>query len=337
MSATATARRIAMPPAPVASLGPNTAPGAAAPHTAQSPAAVFLVRPRHFTPNPQTLADNAFQSPALGTAAEIAAQARREVTTLAATLRRHGVRVTVVDDCSTSRPDSVFPNNWLTTHADGTVCLFPLHAPNRRSERRADVVRRLREGFHVRRVVDYSPREDDGAFLEGTGAMVLDHVHRVAYACRSRRMDEDLLAEFCRDRGYRPMVFDATDADGVPVYHTNVLMSVGGTVAVIGAEMIRDERQRDEVLQSLCESGRHVVEVSEEQVRSFAGNCIEVAGREGPLLIMSTTALASLTDSQRARLSEHARLVAVDVPTIETAGGSVRCMIAGNHLTPRER
>lgn len=302
----------------------------------QSPSAVFLVRPRHFTPNPQTLADNAFQSEADGAAAEVAARARREVTALASALRSYGVGVRVFDDSSTTRPDSVFPNNWVTTHADGTVCLFPLYAPNRRHERRADVLRRLREGFHVRRVVDYSPREDDGRFLEGTGAMVLDHVHRVAYACRSRRMDEELLEEFCIDRGYTPLVFDAEGSSGVPVYHTNVLMSIGENVAVVGAGMIRDPRRRADVVDTLRATGREVVVISEQQVESFAGNCMELTGRDGPLLVMSSTALSSLTAGQRSRLREHAHLLALDAPTIEAAGGSVRCMIAGNHLTPRE-
>ena len=327
-------------PALTPSLGlsdrPDPLPAAEHLRAAQSPSAVFLVRPRHFSPNPQTLVDNAFQSEAAGDPADVATRARREVTGLAATLRSYGVGVSVFDDASTTRPDSVFPNNWITTHADGTVCLFPLYAPNRRHERRADVLRRLREAFHVRRVVDYSPREDDGRFLEGTGAMVLDHVHRMAYVCRSRRMDEELLEEFCIDRGYRPMVFDATDHRGIPVYHTNVLMSIGEHLAVVGADMIRDKQQREAVLLSLRNSGRHVVTLSEEQVRSFAGNCMELTGTEGPLLVMSATALRALTVTQREELGAHARLLAIDVPTIEAAGGSVRCMIAGNHLIPRQ-
>ncbi|GAB2550339.1 citrulline utilization hydrolase CtlX [Brachybacterium huguangmaarense] len=316
-------------PAPVA------APTATGGPCAQSPSAVFLVRPRFFTPNPATLVDNAFQFDAPGAAEDVAARARAEVTALASALRRCGVGVRVFDDASAARPDSVFPNNWITTHADGTVCLYPLYAPNRRGERRADVLRRLREDFVVRRVVDYSPPEDDGRFLEGTGVMVLDHVHRVAYACRSRRMDEELLEEFCRDRGYSPVVFDATDADGVPVYHTNVLMSIGERIAVIGAGMIRDGARREQVLASLRASGRRVVEISEEQVRSFAGNCIELTGAEGPVLAMSGTAARSLRADQRAAIEACCRILAVDVPTIESAGGSVRCMIAGNHLQPR--
>lgn len=303
--------------------------------TAQSPSAVFLVRPHHFTPNPVTRADNAFQHLADGSPADVAARARAEVTALAAALRRAGVAVTVFDDASARRPDSVFPNNWITTHADGTVCLFPLYAPNRRPERRGDVLRRLRQEFVVRRVVDYSPGEEDGRFLEGTGAMVLDHVHRVAYACRSRRMDEELLAEFCRDRGYTPLVFDAVDQAGVPVYHTNVLMSIGENTAVIGADMIRDPAQRSAVLAALQDGGRQVVELEESQVRSFAGNCIELTGRDGPVLAMSATAHASLRPDHLTVLESHAHVLAQAVPTIEAAGGSVRCMIAGLHLVAR--
>lgn len=313
----------------------STIPVLAPDRTAQSPSAVFLFRPHHFTPNPVTLADNAFQSLPEGSGESVAARARQEVTGLARALRRRGIGVRVFDDASTTRPDSVFPNNWITTHADGTVCLYPLHAPNRRQERRIDVLRRLREEFVVRRVVDYSPLEDHGRFLEGTGAMVLDHVHRIAYACRSRRMDEGLLAEFCAERGFTPMAFDATDRRGVPVYHTNVMMSVGGSVAVVAADLIRDSDQRRAVMDSLHDSGRRVITIHERQVGAFAGNCIELSAPDGPVLAMSTTARAALRPEQVGALGEHVDLLAVGVPTIEAAGGSVRCMIAGNHLAPR--
>lgn len=321
--------------APQAPLPAPRSGQAVAEATSQSPAAVFLVRPRHFTPNPATLADNAFQSEAAGGAETVAARARAEVTTLAAALRARGIAVRVFDDASATRPDSVFPNNWVTTHADGTVCLYPLYAPNRRQERRADVLRRLREQFVVRRVIDYSPREDDGLFLEGTGAMVLDHVHRLAYACRSRRMDEELLEEFCADRGFTPVVFDAADASGVPIYHTNVMMSIGQSLALIGDSLILDRAQRERVLDSLGTGGRAIVHLDEEQIAAFAGNCLELRGSRSAVLAMSTTARAALTRAQLAVIGEHAEVVAVDVPTIESAGGSVRCMIAGNHLTPR--
>jgi hypothetical protein len=342
----------------------------AAPRPVQSPSRALLVRPHHFTANPETALDNAFQSLAAARAVDPAVLARRaydEVGRLADALAEAGVAVTMFEDPGTATPDSVFPNNWLSTHADGTLALFPMYAPSRRAERRADIVASLREHFHVRRVVDYSDGEADARFLEGTGAMVLDHLTRTAFACRSRRLDETLLAEVCADLGFEPLVFDAADAAGVPVYHTNVLMSVGTGVALLGASMIRDPARREVVRERLRASGREVVEIDEDQVRAFAGNCLEVradggraagaaqglavepeghaagGGAAPPVddasgersLMMSATAAAALTPGQRRRIERSCRIRAVGVPTIETAGGSVRCMIAGIHLTPR--
>ncbi|ATG52875.1 amidinotransferase [Brachybacterium vulturis] len=304
--------------------------------TGQAPAHVVLVRPHHFRPNPLTAADNAFQHLLDAPAEEIAQRAAAEVTGLAEVLDAAGVGVTVVDDEGTATPDSVFPNNWLSTHADGTLALYPMYAVNRRTERRGDLVEHLREHFAVHRVLDYSGAEQEGRFLEGTGAMVLDHVARIAYACRSRRADPDLFRAACADLGYEPVLFDASDAAGVPVYHTNVLMSVGTEVALVGAEMIRDAGLRGQVLDSLRGSGREVVELAEDQVHGFLGNCLEVQGREGRLLVMSARAAGQLTPGQRRRIERSCRILAAPVPTIEAAGGSVRCMLAGIHLPPRQ-
>ncbi|MDN5821192.1 MAG: arginine deiminase-related protein [Brachybacterium sp.] len=300
--------------------------------TGQAPSHVVLVRPHHFHPNPQTAVDNAFQHLLDAPAEEIASRAAAEVTGLAEVLDAAGVGVTVVDDEGTATPDSVFPNNWLSTHGDGTLALYPMYAVNRRTERRDDVVEHLREHFTVQRVIDYSGAEQEDRFLEGTGAMVLDHVARIAYACRSRRADPELFRAACTDLGYAPVLFDASDAAGVPVYHTNVLMSVGTEVALIGAEMIRDAARRAQVLDSLRGSGREVVELSEAQVHGFLGNCLEVLGREGRFLVMSTQAAAQLTTGQRRQIERSCRILTVPVPTIEAAGGSVRCMLAGIHL-----
>ncbi|GAA1149702.1 hypothetical protein GCM10009672_22610 [Nesterenkonia lutea] len=187
----------------------------------------------------------------------------------------------------------------------------------------------------MRRVVDYTSAERFGEYLEGTGSMVLDHRERLAYACRSRRLSAGLFSEFCRDFGYTPVLFDATDEDGVPVYHTNVMMSVGTELALISAEMIRDRTQREHVLRVLRDSGRTVVELSVDQVSRFAGNCLELAANGQRYLVLSTTAEQSLTSEQRATISAFCTLVPVEVSTLEAAGGSVRCMIAGNHLPPR--
>ena len=305
----------------------------------QAPSHVVLIRPHRFTPNPQTETDNAFQHRLAAGPGEVAARAREEVDGLAAVLERAGVEVTVFDDEGTATPDSVFPNNWLSTHPDGTLALYPMYAANRRAERRGDVLEHLRERFAVDRVVDYSGAEQDGRFLEGTGAMVLDHVERIAYACRSRRLDPDLFEAVCADLGYEPVLFEASDAGGMPVYHTNVLMSVGTEVALVGAGMIRDAEQRTRVLQSLRRSGREVLELSEAQVHGFLGNCLEVRGGlsgEEHFLAMSAQAAAQLTPAQRRRIARYCRILTAPVPTIEAAGGSVRCMLAGIHLPQRQ-
>lgn len=302
----------------------------------QAPRRVVLVRPHHFTPNPLTARDNSFQSLLREDADTVAARARDEVTGLASSLRGVGVEVAVFDDLTTQTPDSVFPNNWFSTHPDGTLALFPMYAANRRAERRADIVEALQRDFVVHRVVDYSDAEQSGQFLEGTGAMVLDHEARLAYACRSNRLSPELFIRFCGDHGYEPVLFDAVDTLGVPVYHTNVLMTVGTHVALVGAEMIPDPAQRSLVLQRLREAGKEVVELTVEQVHHFAGNCIELTGRDDErILVMSTTAAGSLREDQRTVIERSVRVLAVAAETIESAGGSVRCMIAGNHLRPR--
>ncbi|SMX88565.1 hypothetical protein BSP109_02304 [Brevibacterium sp. Mu109] len=315
--------------------------------THQAPSRVVLIRPHFFSPNPATATDNAFQAPASGDPAVLARAARDEVTALARALAEVGVEATVFDDFTTTTPDSVFPNNWFSTHSDGSVVLYPMYAPNRRAERRSDVLARLTDEFRVRRVIDYSVAEREEKFLEGTGAMVLDHDARVAYACRSRRLSPEVFRDFCRERGYQPVLFDAADHRGVPVYHTNVLMSVGTELAIVGSGMIRDDRQRAEVLGRLREAGKTLVEITEQQVGRFAGNCIELtgggltgvqaqrAGSGAQHLAMSSTAHAAFSEEQLARIAEHASVLAVPVPTIERAGGSVRCMIAGNHLDRR--
>lgn len=310
--------------------------------SAQAPRAVILIRAQRFTPNPATAADNAFQTelPAGRSEDAVAESALAEMDALAAALSETGVRVHVFDDEDHTRPDSVFPNNWLSTHAGGMVAVYPMYASNRRHERRADILEMLKSRYRVQTIVDYSGLEPDGIFLEGTGAMVLDHVSRVAYTVRSHRADAHVLERFCTDFGYEPMAFDAVDSDGVPVYHTNVIACVGTEVALIALEMIPDERRREQVRARLAVHGRRVVELTETQVREFAGNAVELCGRtpEGRrryVMAMSAGARASLREDQIAAIEESCDIVAVDIPTIELAGGSVRCMIAGIHLDPR--
>jgi len=301
-----------------------------------------LIRAERFTPNPATAADNAFQGDAPAGQSEDAtsANALAEMDALADALRDAGVRVHVFDDTDHTRPDSVFPNNWLSTHAGGYVAVYPMYASNRRHERRGDVLEMLKSEYRVQTIVDYSGLEPDGIFLEGTGAMVLDHVSRVAYTARSYRADAAVLERFCTDFTYEPMAFDAFDSGGVPVYHTNVIACVGTEVAMIALEMIPDENRREQVRERLSVNGRKVVELTEEQVREFAGNAVELCGRtpEGRrryIMAMSARARRSLRPDQIAVIEESCEIVSVEIPTIELAGGSVRCMIAGVHLDRR--
>lgn len=310
--------------------------------SAQAPSAVILIRATSFVPNPATAADNAFQAeaPAGQSAEATSARAMAEMDALAAALREAGVKVHVFDDEDHTRPDSVFPNNWLSTHAGGTVAIYPMYASNRRHERRADVLEMLKSEYRVQAIVDYSGLEPDGIFLEGTGAMVLDHVSRVAYTARSYRADAAVLERFCTDFNYEPMAFDAVDSAGVPVYHTNVIACVGTDVSLIALEMIPDEVRRKQVRERLSVNGRTVVELTEQQIREFAGNAVELCGRtpEGRrryIMAMSARARRSLRPEQVAAIEESCEIIAIDIPTIELAGGSVRCMIAGVHLDRR--
>lgn len=303
--------------------------------TVQSPGAVVMVRPHHFTPNPQTAADNAFQTDPAdvdATRVELAARAFDEVTRAAEALRAGGVTVHLVDDERTDRPDGVFPNNWFSTHADGRVVLYPMHSPNRRSERRTDVVGLLRERYLVTEVLDHSPLERRGIVVEGTGALVLDHVERVAYVALSHRADRAAVARVCSDLGHEPLTFTATDATGVPIYHTNVMMSVASRFALVGLESIESTSERRRVAERLSASGREVVALTRVQLGEFAGNALELQGADGPVLAISARGWASLTPTQRRTISRHARPLPLEVPTIELAGGSVRCMLAGVHL-----
>ncbi len=310
--------------------------------SAQAPSAVILIRAERFHPNPATAADNAFQSdiPSGQSDDATATRALAEMDALAEALRGAGVKVHVFADEDHTRPDSVFPNNWLSTHAGGYVAVYPMYASNRRHERRADVLEMLKSDYRVQSIVDYSGLEPDGIFLEGTGAMVLDHVSRVAYTARSHRADIAVLERFCTDFAYEPMAFEAVDSDGVPVYHTNVIACIGTDVAMVALGMIPDAERREQVRARLSVNGRTVIELTEEQIREFAGNAVELCGRtaEGRrryIMAMSARARRSLRPEQVAAIEESCEIVAVEIPTIELAGGSVRCMIAGIHLDRR--
>ncbi|OMG71181.1 citrulline utilization hydrolase CtlX [Burkholderia ubonensis] len=304
----------------------------------QAPAAVVMIRPHHFQPNPQTSADNAFQrSGGAGDARAVSAAARDEVSAAAQRLADAGVRVHVFDDHGEhDTPDSVFPNNWFSTHPGGHVALYPMTCPNRRRERRADVIEMLKTEYRVQDVIDYSGLEYDDVFLEGTGAMVLDHVARIAYTARSRRADPVALERFCTHFNFEPICFDTADADGRPIYHTNVMMSVATEFALIGLDLISDPKRRGEIQRRLTETGRTVVALEPSQIANFAGNALELSGRDARVLALSRRAFDCLTPHQRRLIERSAQLLPLDVPTIELAGGSVRCMLAGIHLARRQ-
>lgn len=293
----------------------------------------MLIRPHHFTPNAETAADNAFQSTDESRSpSEISGAALADADRLAAALEGAGITVHVFDDPEESRPDSVFPNNWFSTHAGGRIAVYPMYSPNRRLERRGDVLELLKAQYRVQEVVDYSGLEPDELFLEGTGAMVFDNLNRTAYVARSHRADPLVLERFCTAFGYEPMVFDAS-LRGVPIYHTNVMMCIGTDFALVGLDAMTS--RRDEVAERLAEQGRAVIALTNEQLEDFVGNAIELQGTQGRVLALSTRAAAALSSSQRDVIEKSARILPIDVSTIELAGGSVRCMIAGIHLDRR--
>lgn len=302
----------------------------------QAPAAVVLIRPHHFAPNPATATDNSFQvTDVEREPGEIAATAFDEATRVATALTDAGVTVHVFENEESTSPDSVFPNNWFSTHPGGRVAVYPMFAHSRRTERRGDVIEMLKRSYRVHDVVDYSGLEYDEIFLEGTGAMVIDHADRVVYAARSNRANPIALERFCATFGYEPMVFDATDEAGTAVYHTNVMMCIASDFVLICLDMIADPLRRLQVEQSLELSGRDVIRLSHAQIRDFAGNAIELHSQTGRVLALSERANSCLSEDQRRRITRSCVLLPLDVSTIELAGGSVRCMIAGIHLSPR--
>lgn len=304
----------------------------------QTAPAVLMIRPVAFHANPETLASNAFQhADGLLDAAEVQARARAESDGLVAALTAAGVRVVAIDDTHEPvTPDAIFPNNWVSFHADGTAVLYPMLAPSRRLERRPDVLEALRADFALGEVVDLSASEAEDLFLEGTGSLVLDRAHKVAYACRSPRTDAGLLAAWAARFGYQAIAFDALGPDDTPLYHTNVLMCVGEGFAVLAPAAFPDLMERARVLSRLESTGHEIVSLTMAQLGAFAGNMLALRGTAGPVLALSQTAFDSLRPDQRTTLARFATLVPVPVPTIEAhAGGSVRCMLAEIFLPAR--
>lgn len=300
----------------------------------QSTNSVLMIRPAAFARNEVTKPTNAFQTGSESIDGAVVARAAvAEFNAVVATLVARGIDVHLFEGRTTmSLPDEIFPNNWLSTHDDGTVVLYPLFAWNRRGERRRDIVDELQQkvgGYRIERVVDLAILEERDHFLEGTGSLVLDRTGNTAYACRSPRTHAEALHVFTQRLGYQPVLFDAFDRNGQPIYHTNVMMAIGDSFAIVCLSAIPEVKERYRVLRRLEESGREVIEISLEQMHAFAGNVLELTGRDGKLLVMSTGAARSLAPDQLAAIGAHAEIVTVNVGTIERyGGGGVRCMLA---------
>jgi hypothetical protein len=313
---------------------PSILSGPDAPATAQQSAnAVMMVRPASFGSNPQTQASNRFQQDDPAAAAGANERACEEFDGLRRQLQASGVEVAVVQDVAPPQcPDAIFPNNWVSLHADGTVVLYPMLARNRRLERRLDRVTAVVEtlGRRITRLLDFSHHEIQGRCLEGTGSIVFDHVQRIAYACLSPRTELALLHELCAELEYEACAFRATDAAGVPIYHTNVMLAIGTGSVVVAAEAI-DESERARVLRALAAGGRQVELIDRAQMAGFAGNVLELRAADGRrVLALSQSAHDALGGDCVGRLARHVdRFVVAPIPTIERlGGGSVRCMLA---------
>lgn len=304
----------------------------------QSARSILMVRPASFAFNPQTAATNAFQRQP-GAEQPASEAVLKEFDAACTLLRRSGVEVMVAADTATPvKPDAIFPNNWVSFHADGTVVLYPLLAANRRAERREELIAQVaRDGsLRIVRTVDLTGHEARGEYLEGTGSMVLDRVARIAYACLSPRTHLDALGDFAQQLDYELMTFDAADSAGLPIYHTNVLMAVGTRFAMLCGEVIGDPAQRGAVVARLEGTGHEVIDITARQMQAFAGNVLELRGAEGPVFAVSSTAWRALSGAQRQTLEKHVALACVDIPLIETlGGGGIRCMIAEIHLPRR--
>jgi len=298
---------------------------------------ILMIRPVRFGYNEETAENNLYQQKLEAQSpSEIQAAALEEFNSFVRKLENAGLRVIVIDDTpEPSKTDSIFPNNWISTHQDATVVTYPMWAPSRRLERRNDIIEKLQQlGYRIENRVDYASFEAEEKFLEGTGSMILDRENLIAYACVSARTDKDLFADFCRSFGFRPVIFTAsqTTAEGglAEIYHTNVMMSVGENIAILCDEAIRDVEEKQIVNKLLSESGKEVVHISEQQCNHFAGNMLQVRNKAGEkILVMSEQAYRSLTEQQVSRMEAHCQILHSPLYTIEACGGgSARCMMA---------
>jgi hypothetical protein len=296
---------------------------------------ILMIRPINFRKNEQTAVNNYFQEDIALKNAEINKQAQEEFDGYVFKLRSFGVQVVVISDTEKfDTPDAIFPNNWISFHSEGIVGLYPMFAENRRLERQDNILNELeKSGFLIENVVDYTSAEEEGLYLEGTGSIILDRVNKKAFCALSARADEDLFIEFCEDFEYTPVIFIANqtvEGKREAIYHTNVMMCVAETFAVICLDTIDDKSERKNVLKHLKEDGKQIIAITEAQMHSFAGNMLQVRGENDELfLVMSKTAHDSLTQSQIGKINNHCKIISSSLETIETCGGgSARCMMA---------
>ena len=297
---------------------------------------ILMVRPTSFRANEQTAVNNHYQKEMNDVAqATLQLNAQEEFDAFVEKLRSIGVHVVVFDaKDGLDTPDSHFPNNWISFHENGNVGLYPMFAENRRSERRESVLDQLEsEGFNIKNIIDYTSAEDDNLFLEGTGSLLLDRVNRKAYCTLSERANEELFIEFCEDFEFTPIVFTANqtvDGNRTPIYHTNVMMCLGETFAVICLASIDDKKERKNVIKHLKEDGKEIIDINEKQVNNFAGNMLQVKGKDDKrYLIMSQAAYDTLSPAQIKTLEKHTKIVSSSLNIIEACGGgSARCMMA---------
>jgi len=295
---------------------------------------ILMIRPVAFRMNEQTAVNNYFQEDIALKNAEINTKAQTEFDAFVEKLRRVGINVIVEnDDLRMDTPDSIFPNNWISFHENGDIGLYPMFAENRRRERREEILIRLEnEGFIINNIYDYSPAEDEGFFLEATGSLLLDRVHKKSYCALSPRADEELLIEFCEDFEYLPVIFTANqtvDGKRMPIYHTNVMMCLAEEFCVICLDTIDDAKEKKNVIQHLKADRKEIIKITEAQMHHFAGNMLQVQGKDKKYLVMSEAAHNSLNQEQIAAIEKHCEILSSDLTTIETCGGgSARCMMA---------
>lgn len=303
----------------------------------QTTSTILMIRPARFLSNPQTAASNAFQKSNLE--AEQAQQdALIEFDAYVNELRQCGVNVLVIDDTvEPHTPDSIFPNNWISFHADGKVVLYPMEAPNRRLERRNAILEKIKKDFAVAEVIDLSTFEEAGHYLEGTGSMIFDHEHKVAYICFSSRSSPTVMQSLSSKIDYRPFWFNSVDRNGKAIYHTNVMMCLGKTLAVICLESIKDTQEKESLIKAMTTSGKKIIDISYEKMAQFAGNMLELSDNKGkPVFAMSRQAWSSLSQEQQSMISSYAKVALAPIDTIERlGGGSARCMIAEIFLPHR--